>query len=53
MRTLSRNTRVELLQVDGIWSLIRDENGEGYVKTAFLRDENSSDLIRRGELSPD
>lgn len=36
LRYLFRNARVELLEDHGDWSLIRDSDGEGYVKSAYL-----------------
>jgi uncharacterized protein YgiM (DUF1202 family) len=46
LRTLPRNKSVELLEYGKEWSLVKDENGEGYMKTSFLRDANHSDLAR-------
>jgi uncharacterized protein YgiM (DUF1202 family) len=50
MRTLSRNTKVELLGTEGEWALIKTEGIEWYVKSVFLREGTIEDDIRYGKM---
>lgn len=50
LRTLSRNTPIQVIATEGKWSLIDDGNGEWYVKTSLLRDYVRADDIRAGKV---
>jgi SH3-like domain-containing protein len=43
---LPRNSQVKLLETRGGWSYVEYEGGRWFVKTAFLREQMTTDLIR-------